>query len=203
MISLTTQKRIAFFDFDGTITEKDSLLEIIKYINGVPSFYLGFALLSPWLIAMKLKLISNSKTKERAFRYFFGGLTSEAFQIKCEQFAIEIIPTLVRKKALHEIRKHIEQGTEVVVVSASPENFVSPWCKANQLQCIATRLEIKGNKITGNIHGENCYGQEKVNRIKEGYDLSQYDNIYGYGDSNGDKEMLSISTLRFFKPFRS
>ena len=203
MIHLNTQKRIAFFDFDGTITEKDTLLEIIKFIKGVPSFYLGFALLSPWLIAMKLKLISNSKTKERALRYFFGGLTSEAFNKKCEQFAHEVIPSLVRKKALSEIRKHIEQGTEVVVVSASPEHFVSPWCKANNLQCIATRLEIKGNKITGNINGENCYGREKVNRISENYDLSQYDKIYGYGDSNGDKEMLSISTIRFFKPFRS
>ena len=37
-------KGIAFFDFDGTITTKDTLLEFIKYSRGTMSFYWGFLL---------------------------------------------------------------------------------------------------------------------------------------------------------------
>ena len=61
---------------------------------------------------------------------------------------------------------------------------------------------MQDNIITGNFITKNCYGQEKVNRIKESYDLSKYDLIYAYGDSRGDKEMLELANNSFYKPFR-
>ena len=59
------------------------------------------------------------------------------------------LPLLIRPGALQEINKHKLNNTTVVVVTASAENWVEGWCKQHDIICIATKLEIKENKITG------------------------------------------------------
>ena len=196
------KKRIAFFDFDGTITTRDTLLEIIKYQKGTARFYLGFILNAPFLLLFKLGIISNQSAKERMLTHFFGKMSLPVFQEKCDAFAQEVIPTLVRPKAMAEIEKLKSLNAEIVIVSASAENWISEWCKKNKLQLAGTRLETNGVRLTGKIAGTNCHGKEKVRRIKERYDLSQYQEIYCYGDTNGDKPMLGLATIQFYAPFR-
>jgi phosphatidylglycerophosphatase C len=196
------KKRIAFFDFDGTITTKDTLLEIIKYQKGMARFYMGFLLNAPFLIAYKLKIISNQRAKERMLTHFFSGMPVAAFQEKCDAFADTVLPSLIRKKALTEIEKLKTLGAEVVIVSASAENWIQNWCKKHDLQLIATRLQQKDNKLGGRIEGLNCYGEEKVRRIREQFPLTDYQEILCYGDTSGDKPMLALGTVRFYKPFR-
>lgn len=195
-------KGIAFFDFDGTITEKDSLLEIIKFRHGTFKFYTGMLVNSPFLIAMKLRVISNQQAKEKVLKWFFGKLTIEEFQKIADAFAATVIPSLIRLKALTEIEQLKASGYEVVLVSASAENWLRPWCKAVGLSLLATQMETKEGRITGKIKGINCYGEEKVRRVKESYDLSQYQRIHCYGDTNGDKPLLGLATVSFYKPFR-
>jgi len=193
---------IAFFDFDGTITTRDTLLEIIKYRHGKVKFYLGFLLHSPWLVLMKLGVISNQTAKEKVLKLFFGNMTTEQFGVSCEQFAADMIPRLVRPKALKEINKLKQAGADVVIVSASPENWLQPWCATLNLSLMATRLEVVNGKITGKIKGHNCHGEEKVKRIKEVYDLANYNDVYCYGDTSGDKPMLALANHPFYQPFR-
>lgn len=193
---------IAFFDFDGTITKKDSLLEFIKYSRGVTSFYVGLALNAPVLIAYKLQIMSNQRAKEIILRYFFGKMPLEEFNRICEVYSREVLPSLIRPKALKEISKLKEAGAEVVVISASPENWVNNWSINEGLSCIATKLVTKDNMITGRINGLNCHGSEKVRRIREEYQLDQYSSVYCYGDNPADKAMLSLGNYRFYKPFR-
>ena len=71
--------RIAFFDFDGTITSKDSLLEFIKFALGPFKYYKGLLFLSPMLILFKLKFIPNDLAKEKLITYFFSGFDSKYF----------------------------------------------------------------------------------------------------------------------------
>jgi len=195
-------RTIAFFDFDGTITTKDTLLEFIKFSKGRFRFYAGFALNSPWLIALKLKMISNQAAKERMLSWFFRNTPLENFEATCDRFATSILPGLIRPKAMQEIAMLKEKGVPVVVVSASPENWIRPWTGPNSIDLIATKLEINNTKLTGRIQGRNCHGTEKVDRINQSFELSTYSTIYAYGDSSGDKPMLRLATNSFFKPFR-
>jgi phosphatidylglycerophosphatase C len=196
------KKSIAFFDFDGTITTRDTLLEVIKYFKGRRSFYTGFFLHSPFLVAYKLNLIGNQPAKERILRFFFGGMTKLDFQQRCDEFAENKIPSLLRPGAVEEIARLRKAGTEIVIVSASAGNWIKKWAEVNGLGLIATRLEIMNDKLTGKIEGKNCYGEEKVRRIKEEYDLAGYEEIRCYGDSGGDRAMLTLATQSFYKPFR-
>lgn len=193
---------IAFFDFDGTITSKDSLLEFIKYAKGDMAFYTGFALHAPVLIAYKMQIISNHRAKEIMLKYFFGSMPVNEFEQLCERFNKERMPLLIREKAMKEIKKLQDHGADVVVVSASPENWLLQWCSQIGVECIATKMLVNENRITGRIDGKNCHGQEKVRRIRERFNLDNYSAVYCYGDTPGDRYMLSLASVRFYKPFR-
>jgi phosphatidylglycerophosphatase C len=198
-------RKIAFFDFDGTITTKDTLLEFIRHSKGTTRFYLGFILNSPWLIAYKIKLISNQRAKERILSWFFDRTPLDRFEQQCENFGRNILPTLIRPKAIHEIEKLKTAGASVVIVSASPENWIRGWTTTIDAALLATRLETTPDnqpRLTGRIFQVNCHGEEKVRRIKEAYDLENYQEIYTYGDSSGDRPMLKLGTVSFYKPFR-
>lgn len=194
---------IAFFDFDGTITKKDTLLEFVKFTHGPLRFFLGFLVNSPWLIAYKLGIISNQKAKEKVLNYFFGGMKSGLFNNHCQNFVEQKIPGILRPDAISEINKLVAEGVEVVIVSASPENWVQLWAANIKADCLSTRLKTEDEKISGYILGKNCHGDEKVRRIKEKYNLAYYKRIYAYGDSSGDKPMLELAEIKFYKPFRS
>ena len=194
--------KLALFDFDGTITRTDTLFEVIKFTCGKCRYYLGIISLTPYFILYFIHVIPNWRMKEIVLRKFFGGLPVELFESRCKEFTKVILPKIIRPKALDILKKLKENQTEIMVVTASAENWVAPWCQELGIGCIATRLEIKDNFLTGKIKGRNCNGIEKVNRLKEVIDLSKYGEIEAFGDSKGDLPMLKLATQAYYKPFR-
>jgi len=194
--------RLALFDFDGTITTDDSLIKFIRFVVGDAKTLWGMILLSPMLTAYKLKLIPNYKAKQYMLSYYFKGMNEEKFMQVANEYSLNHISTILRPEAMEKIAWHKEQGHKIVIVSASIECWLKPWCDKNDLDLIATKLEIKDGIVTGKFLTKNCYGIEKANRVNESYDLSEYDHIYGYGDSRGDKELLELADESFYKPFR-
>lgn len=193
---------LALFDFDGTITKDDSLLKFIRFVVGDARFVFGLVVLSPILVAYKLKLIPNYKAKQKMLSWFFKGMSKEAFFKVANEYSLVHIDKILRPKAMEKIKWHKAQGHQVVIVSASIDCWLRPWCEKNGLELIATKLEIKDDVVTGKLLTKNCYGVEKVNRIKEVYNLEKYDYIYAYGDSSGDTQMLKLANESFYKPFR-
>jgi phosphatidylglycerophosphatase C len=196
-------KKIAFFDFDGTITSSDSLLELIKFMKGKASFLIGLILNAHWLIGYKLNLIRNDRAKQKILTYFFSGIPEIIFQEKCDLFAKQKLPGIIRAAAMTEIELLRKNGFEIVVVSASGENWIRNWSDRLSLELVATKLAVENGLITGKIEGKNCYGIQKVVCIMERWKMSEYKEIYAYGDSAGDKPMLALATKSFYKPFRT
>ena len=194
--------KIAFFDFDGTITNTDSLLKFIRFVVGDGKFLIGLAALSPILISYKLKVIPNYKAKQIMLAWFFKGCGENKFKKVSREYSLNHIDKILREPAMKKINWHKSKGHKVVIVSASIESWLKPWCDKNNLELIATRLEIVDRKISGNFLSKNCHGIEKVNRIKENYNLGDFEYAYAYGDSRGDKEMLELADEIFYKPFR-
>lgn len=193
--------KLALFDFDGTITTDDSLLKFIRFVVGDSRFLVGLFVLSPILIAYKLKLIPNYKAKQKMLSWFFKGYKEKEFRKVADEYSLKHIENILRPKAMQKIEWHKEQGHKVVVVSASIECWLKPWCSLYALDLIATRLKIT-DTVSGEFLTKNCHGAEKVNRIKEQYNLEKFDYIYVYGDSSGDKEMLELADEKYYKPFR-
>jgi len=195
-------KILALFDFDGTITKNDSLLKFIRFAVGDIKFIQGLIALSPTLIAFKLKLMPNYEAKEKMLSWFFKGLSENDFVQIANEYSLNHIDKILRSRAMDRLEWHKNEGHKVVVVSASIESWLKPWCDRNDLDLIATQLLIENNKVTGKLASNNCHGQEKVNRINDKYNITSFDYIYAYGDSSGDKEMLELAHEKAYKPFR-
>src|SRR5947207_839255 len=129
------------------------MLELIKFSKGKFSFFSGMALLSPSMVAMKLGLLSTSAAKEKMLGHFFKGMPLPLFNETCIRFNSIKLPSLLRKNAMAEMHRHIQNNTEVVVVSASADNWVAPSCNKYGLKFLCTRLHIADNTITGKLDG--------------------------------------------------
>jgi phosphatidylglycerophosphatase C len=195
-------KEIAFFDFDGTITSKDTMLVFLRFLAGDIRYTFNMLLLTPVFVGLKSGLLSNQRAKEIMLKLFLGGTKESDLDAACLQFSRDVLPDIIRAKAIDCIRDHQHRGAEVVVVSAAPEYWVRSWCAQQGISLLATRLAVLDGRITGKIDGLNCHGEEKVRRIKEVYQLNQFNTVYAYGDTSGDKPMLALATHASYKPFR-
>ena len=196
------KRSLAIFDFDGTITKGDSFIDFLRYTVGPARFYFGCLCLTPYFLLYLFKIIPNWKAKEIAVTHFFKGHSVDKFQKSAMDYVDHGLPLIVKRSALEKINWHRQQGHSLVVVSASPENYLKIWCRHNDLALIATKLEEKDGKITGKLSTANCYGKEKVRRLKENYRLENFEFVYAYGDSEADKALLEIAQEFHFKSFK-
>ena len=191
------------FDFDGTLTRRDTLLEYIRYVKGNKEFLIGFLKHLHLLIMMKLGMMPNWKTKRIIFQYFFGGMTLEKFNEYCEKFAKEKA-SLLRKKGMVAVNKAVMDGDQVVIISASIENWVEPFFRfqvSNHINIIGTKIQVVDGKLTGRFLTKNCYGEEKVRRLLEQYpDRKEY-KLVAYGDSRGDHALLDFADEGHYREF--
>lgn len=201
-------KKIVTFDFDGTLTTKDTLLVFIRYACGFWAFVVGFLRYSPLLVLMKLGLYPNYKVKQKVFSYFFKGMKLEVFDTLCQRFAQDN-HHLLRPQGIEAMNQAFSDGTEVMIVSASIDNWVKPFFEnlSNQnnrsILILGTQIEVKDGLLTGRFLTKNCYGQEKVNRIMALYPHRENYHLTAYGDSRGDKELLAFADESHYKPFRA
>jgi len=198
-----TRETIAVFDFDGTITRKDTLLEFIKFSKGERQFYFVFLLFSPLIVVMKLKLYPNWKAKQKLFSYLYKGVSIEQFNEWSNKFSAEI-DKIILPKAMETIKLHKENNDKIVVVSASVENWLKPWAKKNGIETVlATKIETgKNGLLTGQFLTKNCYGQEKVNRLLEVFPDRKKFKFIAYGDSRGDRELIDFADEGYYNKFK-
>ena len=194
-------KHLALFDFDGTLTRKDTLVELIKFTAGSARYYLGLLWLSPTLIAFALRWIPNWRAKEFLFGHFFRGMTEQDFLQTGKKFAETVVPQLIRPSALAAMQRHIASGARVVIVTASSAAWIKPWSDALGIELIATQWEVVAGKLTGKIQGRNCHGEEKKRRVLEKLNLADYTDISVYGDTSGDHAMLTLGTKQYYRHF--
>lgn len=196
-----TSKVIAVFDFDGTLTDRDTLFDFIRFYYGIPRLIWGLFILSPFLISFKLGFITNDKAKQILLSYFFKGTTLSEFNIVCERYK-ERINEILKPEAIAKLKYHQQQNHIIVIDSASLENWIFPWADSMGINnLIGTQLDIKEGFISGQFKGKNCYGEEKVRRFMELYPDRQLYQLYVYGDSNGDKPLLDIADFPFYRRY--
>jgi phosphatidylglycerophosphatase C len=192
---------LVMFDFDGTITKKDTLFSFTSFAVGRPKFIAGLVYLFFPLLLNRINVLSAKRTKEIFLTYFFKNITIEEFNSKCVEFDKHVLPSLIKRGALDIIESHQNKGNKIIIISASLENWIKPWASNYNIEVIATKPLIEENRLTGLIDGENINGEEKVKKIIDKFDLSSFQEIIGYGDSKGDLPMLALANKKFYRTF--
>lgn len=193
---------VAVFDFDGTIIRGDSTTEFCREELG-GRILLALMRAAPCLAGYRLGLVDRQRLKESLLTPLLGGREEPEVRARAADWAARRLPGMVRPAAMERIRWHRSEGHRVVIASASLEILLYPWAAAAGVDdVLATRLQVQGGRLTGRIAGRNCYGPEKVVRLRALLgDVAGVD-LYAYGDSRGDRELLAAARHPVFRPFR-
>lgn len=189
---------LALFDFDGTITRRDTFAPFIRLVAGWRRVASGALWLSPLIAAYALGWLPATKLRAAlVYRALRGRGEREvsALGVRYEQ----TLASVMRPEALEKIRWHKERGDRVVVVSASLHPYLRAWCERQRLELICTELECRDGVLTGRYLGGDCTGREKARRVSARYDLARYGAVHAYGDTHEDLELLALASKRYFR----
>lgn len=193
-------KKLYFFDFDGTLTYKDTMFLYLKFYNSA-KFNFQFLKHIPLFILLKLKLASAEKVKKSFISSILKGQSKTKIEEKSQQFFEKYYPEIIRENAIEFIQNIDREHTESYLVTASLDIWVKPFAEKFKMNLLATRAEFKNDIFTGNFVGNNCNGGEKVHRIKEAIQGKKFDKTIAFGDTSGDKEMLEWANEIHFEFF--
>ena len=197
-----TQQIVAAFDFDGTITKRDTLVSFLTFAAGKWPAMKKFFLLTPEFINFLFNHDKRQETKEAVLTKFFKGLPYDQLQEMGDAFARSTaLKNLIHPEALRRIEWHQKQKHRCILISASIDIYLAPWCGLKRFDdLICSKLQVdEYGLVTGKLEGLNCWGPEKERRLQELLGLRQNYTLYAYGDSRGDQELLSLADYPFFR----
>lgn len=102
-------------------------------------------------------------------------------------------------EAIPRIVWHRAQGHRIVVVSGGLDVYLAPWCEAQGVELICSSLQQENGVLTGRYEGRQCVLAEKARRVRERYDLQSFDEIYAYGDTPEDRDLLGLATRKYYR----
>ena len=190
---------MALFDFDGTITTRDAYAVFVAL--AVPRWRLVLALFFtlPLIVAYRMKWISGVTGRAVVALVGFYRVRCVSVEAVAQRIATENIPTLIRPEMWAKLSSHLAQGDQVAVVSGSFDLYLGPWCEAHGLQLFCSSLARSGGRFTGRYAGFQCVGAEKARRVRQHFDLTQFGEIYAYGDTPDDRELLALAHRKFYR----
>lgn len=190
---------LALFDFDGTLTTRETFGDFMRHAVTPRRRALGVPLFAPMLAGYKLGLVSGNRIRHHVAAFGFRGVRATHVHAAGERFAAEVLPGLLRPDAMQRLAWHQSRGDKVVLVSGGLDFYLAPWCRQHGLELICSRMETRGERLTGRYHGAQCVGEEKARRVRESHDLAAYGTCYAYGDTHEDEAMLALAQRRFYR----
>ena len=189
---------LALFDFDGTITHKEMFTPFLRYAVLPKQAARGKYILMPYIILYRLGMISGTRMRQIMVHKAFKNRRVDDIRDAGVRFSAQI-SEVVRPEMIDRLNWHKHQGDTIVVVSASLDVYLRPWCESQDLGLVCTQLESKGALLTGRYLDGDCSGPGKVRKLAAQYDLKQFTSIYAYGDTEEDLELLGIAHKRYYQ----
>ena len=190
------------FDFDGTLTVADSFTAFLRWRAGTTGWLAGLAALGP-ATARYLVDRDRGRIKAAAVAQFLDGVEALQLSEEAERFADQAWHRFMRPDALACWEDWGKKGAHRVIVTASPALTVAPFARRLGAEALlGTELALDDDgRVTGAFVGENCRGEEKVERLIRAYGPDVVLEA-AYGDTSGDAEMLARAAHPGFRRFR-
>ena len=198
-----TPREIVVFDFDGTITTRDTFALFLRYYAGLAGWSWRIAMLLPTFLLYGLRIIDRNAVKRAVIRRFFKNANKDTLDATARRFAAEVIPELIRPQAQTKLDAHKTDPESLYICSASITPYLEAWAESQGIKhVLATELAEHNGTYTGEIQGWNIWGPGKIQRIEAEFGEFPFRIREAYGDSRGDRELLHAADVSHFKPFR-
>jgi len=200
--SAGTDRQVVAFDFDGTLTIRDSFTAFLRWRAGRRGWAMGLVRMAP-AVAAYARDRDRGRIKAASVREFLRGVDRMTLAAEAEAFAAEAWDRFMRPDALACWDDWGLRGAHRVIVTASPEQTVAPFARRLGAEALlGTSLVFDADdRITGAFVGANCRGEEKVRRLRAAYG-EDVQIAAAYGDTSGDTEMLAMAAEPGFRVFR-
>lgn len=195
---------IAAFDFDGTMTYRDTFLPFLRSCTSLGNFMVRFlCALPPLFLSWMTQKNARQACKECLLTKFFEHKSITELRQSAHTFAQSGLKDRMRPEAIRRLRWHQKQGHLCILVSAALGIYLVPWAKEVGFDAvIASELATDAEgKVTGKLKGLNCRGAEKTRRLQEAYGPKSRYTLYVYGDSAGDAELLALADYAYYRVF--
>ena len=188
---------VAAFDFDATLTRRDTVVPFLQRLAGRRSIAAGL-LTRPHRVGPAAARRDRDALRAVATELVFRGRDVREVEAAAEDHAAAIVAAGLRDDTVGRLDWHRGAGHRVVVVTASYEVYAIRVGELLGVDVVlGTRLEVRDRRCTGHLDGPNCRGPEKVRRLAawladEGLSLDTV-TLWAYGDSSGDRELLGVA----------
>ena len=191
---------VAAFDFDGTLTRRDSLLPFLVFVRGAAATARAVVAESPRFGRVLLGRATRDEAKEALLVRLLSGAELQQLSQSGTAFGERLVARGVRPTMRRRLDWHRQAGHRVVIVSASPTVYLDAAGRRLGVDAVlATELEVGADgRLTGRLAGPNCRGEEKVKRLQAWLDGSGREpsgQVWAYGDSRGDAQMLALADV--------
>lgn len=193
---MTDPRIVAAFDFDGTITSRDTMAGFLRMVAGTRSVLGAAGLDLPRLLLAASGHGSRDEGKGRLLMRLFAGRDPAEICPIGREYGARLASHQVRSEMRARLAWHRAQGHEIVMVSASLDTYLQETGRLLGIDAVlCTRLEIGGDgTYTGRMDGGNCRGVEKTRRLSAYLAEGGGGTVgWAYGDSSGDREMLAMA----------
>jgi phosphatidylglycerophosphatase C len=193
---------IVAFDFDGTLTVRDSFIAFLKWRAGPRRWWIGLLRLAPAALAYVFHR-DRGRIKAAAVREFLKGAPRERLEAEARTFAEGWSRRLLRPDAVAAWKRWRADHVRLVIVTASPDLIVAPFARGLGADAlIGTVLAFdEQDRVAGAFEGANCRGAEKITRLKAAFG-EDFELKAAYGDTGGDREMLAAAEIRGYRVFQ-
>ncbi|MBW8815918.1 MAG: HAD-IB family hydrolase [Caulobacterales bacterium] len=192
---------IVAFDFDGTMTVRDSYTAFLVWRTPKLKLLLAGIRLIP-AYASYLFHRDRGRIKQAATKVLLGGVGRERLEGEARRFAELHSRSLLRPDAVIAWKRWRKERVRLIIVTASPEIVVAPFARglgADDLLATPLTFDERG-RVTGGFDSPNNRGPEKVVRLKAAYGPNLRVRA-AYGDTDGDTEMLAIAEEPYYRVF--
>lgn len=190
---------LALFDFDGTITDRETMPDFMHVAVRPGRLLLGKVFLLPVILGYKCKLVSGVAVRALICFFGFWRVPVQELEIHGQRFSKEFLPATLRAEAMARIAWHKARGDTVVVVSGGLAVYLSHWCREHGVELLCSTLEERGGKLTGRYLGRQCVRDEKARLVQERFPPTQYARIFAYGDTPEDRELLALAHEPYYR----
>lgn len=185
---------VAIFDLDSTITRKDTYLAfLLNTLRMHPLRLMRCIKLPVAVLLFKTGRRNNSWLKATFLQAIVGGMSEQQLNQCVDKFLNRLLQRGIRPNAIQAIKEHKEANHGLILATASFDFYSEQLGRKLGFEhIICTRSAWnKQKKLLGKINGENCYGSNKLARLKEHFG-NQRDQLYliGYTDHHSDQPFL-------------
>ena len=197
---------VAAFDFDGTLTRRDTLLPYLIRALGWPQFLRALFRAFPELAGYALGFVANDVAKQQLLRLTFKGRPVDEVEKWTDRWVQEELPARLRAWGMVQLAWHQKERHYCVLVSASPDIYLKRVAQKLGFDAlICTEMEVLDEKFTGEMRSPNCYGEQKAIRLRQhlaqkfGAAAAEDAVIHAYGDSDGDVALLKMADHAWYR----